>query len=134
MKKLTLIAALLFATSLAANPLDAIKHRVLDKKFWTVTAINVGLGIITSRAIQKCRADHGIGPCQDGGYGDFNAREGVRQAFVIGMELPAFKVKQIEDEQPSKHKTWWAILAVPIGINTEILVANRLKHYGPKEN
>jgi hypothetical protein len=146
MKKLILVSLLLtlFVASARGQepslqkpvdpPKPTILHRVFDKKFLVVTAINVGVSIGTTLAIAKCRQDHGIGPCQDGGYGPFPAREALRQGLTGFLILPSFKVKAIEDRDNDKHKFWWLIQTVPVAINTQILVSNRLKHYGPKEN
>jgi hypothetical protein len=130
----TLLAALLLlVTPLAAQEVPKRHHRTLDKKFWVLTAVNVGVSIATSLAVQRCARDHGFGVCQAGGYGDLKAREGVRQGFTGGMILISFKAKQAEDEEGGR-KLWWTIQAAPLAINTEILLANRLKSYSPRES
>jgi len=113
-------------------PKPGFRHRVFDKKFLLVTAVSVGVSIAATRSLTRCRADHGIGPCTDGGYGEFKAREVLRQGLTGFFILPSYKVKSIEDNQGCKHKFWWVFPVVAIGMNAGVMVQNQSKHYGPK--
>jgi hypothetical protein len=107
--------------------------RVTDKKFWMLTGLNVGLSVAATRSLVACRADHGIGPCTDGGYGPFNAREVLRQVLTAATIPISWKIKSIEDGNHDRHKFWWVMQAIPIGINSGVMIQNAVKHYRPKE-
>jgi hypothetical protein len=107
--------------------------RVTDKKFWMLTGLNVGLSVAATRSLVACRADHGIGPCTDGGYGPFNAREVLRQVLTVATIPISWKIKSIEDGNHDRHKFWWVMQAIPIGINSGVMIQNTVKHYRPKE-
>ena len=98
------------------EPVPAVKHHVFDKKLIILTAVSIGVSIATSSTINRCRHDHGIGPCSDGGYGEFKAREVLRQVQTGFLVLPTFKIKKIEDDRQSKHKFWWLIEAGKPGV------------------
>ncbi len=125
-------------------PKTTIRRRVFDKKFLVVTAVSVGVSIGTSFAVNKCRHDHGIGPCQEGGYGEFKTREGLRQGLTGFLILPSWKLKQIEESpvltgakdngQGAKHKFWWLFPAANAGFNAAIIAQNKFKHYGPRDH
>ncbi len=133
-RKLCILAALLtFASTANAQTLKAVKHRVADKKLWISTAISVGASVAASFALNKCRHDHGIGPCTDGGYGEFKTREGLRQGLTGFLILPTFKLKKLEDDDGSKHKLWWLFQAANTGVNLGVIAQNARKHYGPRE-
>jgi hypothetical protein len=133
-KLLTILAALLILCSSAnGQALKVIKHRVFDKKFLVATALSVGLSIAATRSLVRCRADHGIGPCTDGGYGPFTQREVVRQGMTGFLILPSYEIKRIEDRDDAKHKFWWVIPAFNAAWNSGVMVENARKHYGPKD-
>lgn len=136
MKSKTFFAALtllIFSSNANAEVLKAIKHRVADKKFWISTAISVGTSIAASATINRCRRDHGIGPCTDGGYGEFKTREGFRQGLTGFLIFPTYKIKKLEDQGGTKYKFWWLFQAANAGVNIGVIVQNRRKPYGPKE-
>src|SRR5690242_10911042 len=101
-KPLAMLAAiLLLPAAMKAQenpdpPKHAILHRVFDKKFLFLTALSVGTSIAATITISRCRRDHGIGPCTDGGYGEFNARETLRQVQTGFLIIPSWKIKKIE--------------------------------------
>lgn len=128
-----ILALCLFTSAADAQVIKAVKHRVADKKFWISTAISVGSSIAASATINRCRHDHGIGPCTDGGYGEFKTREGLRQGLPAFLILPTYKIKQIEDEDGSKYKYWWLLQAANAGVNVGVIIQNKRKHYGPRE-
>lgn len=151
MKKLAVL--LLFAASLSAKevpvcyggvcrmvetgvpeePIPVVKHRLIDKKFVALTLLNIGVSVAATKSLVACRADHGIGPCTDGGYGPFPAREAVRQAFTGTMALISLKLKSIEDKGTYRFKFWWIPQAVSIGVNAGVMIQNASKNYKPKE-
>jgi hypothetical protein len=132
------LIALFILISIVAMPLAAqqpkapVKHRIADKKFWLLTAASVGASVAASFAVNRCRRDHGIGPCTDGGYGEFKTREVLRQGLTAFLILPTYKIKKIEDEDGAKHKFWWLFEAGNIGLNAGVIAQNAGKHYGPK--
>jgi hypothetical protein len=132
MKTLLVCALLLPVATFGQTPKPVVR-RILDKKFLLQTALNVGISIAATRSLAACRRDHGIGPCTDGGYGEFKAREVLRQGMTLASIPLSFKIKSIEETNQDKHKFWWIIQAVPIGINSGVMIQNASKHYGPKE-
>jgi len=113
---------------------SAIKRRVTDGKFLLANGLSIGASVAATLTITRCRRDHGIGPCLDGGYGDYKAREGVRQAQTGILFGVSWAIKRIEDEDGSRHKFWWIF---PIGnavYNTAIVTVNATRHYGPRED
>ena len=130
---ITAAAALLFASAADGQALKAIKHRVFDKKFLLATAISVGVSIAATATITRCRRDHGIGPCTSGGYGEYHARETLRQVQTGFLILPSYKIKRIEDEDGKKHKFWWVLPAINAAWDGGVIAENARKHYGPKE-
>jgi hypothetical protein len=136
-KLLTVAAVLTFALFSAdradAQALKVIKHRVFDKKFLVATAVSVGLSIAATRSLVRCRADHGIGPCTDGGYGPFTQREVLRQGMTGFLILPSYETKRIEDRDDAKHKFWWLFPAFNAAWNSGVIVQNARKRYGPKD-
>lgn len=117
----------------ARMPLKAIKPRVADLKFWIVTVADVAISIAATRKLVNCRHDHGIGPCVDGGYGEFKTREGLRQAFAGGATLISFEIKKIEDSNDDKYKFWWALPVGNIAWNASGMVRNATHGFPPKE-
>ena len=117
----------------ATPPKDIIKHRVTDWKFWTANGVSIGSSIAATYSLVKCREDHGIGPCTDGGYGEFKTREGLRQGLTGGIVLLSFKIKSIEDENNDRYKFWWLLPVGNAAFNSSIIITNASKHYGPKE-
>jgi hypothetical protein len=148
MKRFITVLALVLASAFCANaqepmpslqkepdpPKPTVLHRVFDKKFLIVTAISVASSVAATYTINRCRQDHGIGPCTDGGYGPFRAREILRQVQTGFLVLPSFKIKQIEDRKEMKHKLWWLFPAINTVLNTGVMIQNSRKHYGPKED
>lgn len=114
-------------------PKKVIRQRFFDKKAVFLTVVNVGVSIWATLELNECRKDHGIGPCTDGGYGPFKAREILRQGQTGGLTLISLKIKSIEDRNDDKHKFWWTFQAGNIGWNLGVILQNRAKHYGPKE-
>lgn len=114
-------------------PKPTLRHRVFDKKFLFVTAANVGFSIAATRSLVKCRHDHGIGPCTDGGYGEFKTREGLRQGLTGGLAILSYFHKQAEDEDGGKYKFWWLFQAGNTAVNAGVIVQNARKHYGPRD-
>lgn len=128
-----LLVLIFLASTAAAQARPVVKHRVFDKKFLAVTALSVGLSVAASFTLARCRHDHGIGPCSDGGYGEFKAREVLRQVQTGFLILPTWKLKSVEDEEGAKHKFWWIFEAANAGLNAGVIAENRSKHYRPKE-
>jgi len=108
-------------------------QRVFDKKFFFLTALSIGTSIAATVTITRCRRDHGIGPCTDGGYGPYTARETLRQVQTGFLILPSYKIKRIEDEDRIKHKFWWVFPAFNAAWNSGVMIENARKHYGPKD-
>ncbi len=113
-------------------PKKTIKQRLFDKKAIFLTAANVGTSIWATLAIRKCRADHGKGPCADGGYGPFGWREGLRQTQTGGLAILSLKIKSIEDADGDKHKFWSTLQAGNIGWNLGVIAENANRRFGPK--
>jgi hypothetical protein len=107
--------------------------RIADLKFWLATGINIGVSVATTWTIARCRADHGIGPCQDGGYGEFKTREGLRQGLTGGLTLVSFEIKKIEDTNGDRHKFWWLFPVGETAVNASVIIENAARHFGPKE-
>ncbi len=112
-------------------PKPGIRKRVFDKKFLAVTAVNIGASVAASFALNKCRHDHGIGPCTSGGYGEFKTREALRQGLTGFLVFTSWKLKQLEDEDGSKHKFWWLFQAANTGVNAGVIAQNASKHHWP---
>ena len=127
-----IVLAMLAVGTSAQTPISAIKHRVADKKFWLATGISIGTSIAATITISRCRHDHGIGPCTNGGYGPFQARETLRQVQTGFLILPSYKIKAIEDRNNDKHKFWWLFPAINAGLDSGMIIQNARKHYGPK--
>ncbi len=128
-----IVAILIIASPANAQAVPAVKHRTFDKKFLVWTALSVGASIAVTATLTRCRHDHGIGPCTDGGYGEYKTREVLRQGLTGFLILPAYKIKKIEDEDGSRHKFWWLLPAFNTGANATIIAQNALKRYGPRE-
>jgi hypothetical protein len=131
---LFLLAAVCCQSAMGQEPKPARRHRVFDKKFLLLTAVSVGASIAASFAIHRCRRDHGIGPCTDGGYGEFKTRETLRQGLTAFLILPSYKIKKIEDEDGGKYKFWWLFPAANAGLNLGVIAQNAGKRYGPKRD
>ncbi len=117
----------------AVPPKPAAKARVADWKFWAVTAGTIGISVATTKSLVDCRHDHGIGPCVDGGYGEFRAREVLRNGLAVGINLITYQINRIEDDEDHKFKTWWLM---PVGVtawNAATMVRNKVHTYPPKE-
>lgn len=114
-------------------PKDTIKTRVADWRFWTANGISVGTSIAATRTITKCREDHGIGPCNAGGYGEYKSREFLRQAQTGTLFFISLKIKGIEDENHDRYKFWWLLPLGNAAYNAEVIITNATKHFGPKE-
>lgn len=122
-----------FAQDLANPPTPAAKPAVADLKFWLLTGANIGLSVARTKSLVRCRADHGIGPCTDGGYGEFKAREIIQQGATAGSIILSYFHKRAEDRDGSSPKFWWIWQGGSIALNTGVIVTNASKHYGPKE-
>lgn len=115
-------------------PKQGIRQRVLDKKFLLATAISVGASIAATATISRCRRDHGIGPCTDGGYGPFTQREVIRQALTGFLIWPSFEVKRIEERDGADHKIWWIFPTFNAAWSSGVIIQNASKHYGARKD
>ena len=114
-------------------PKPGIVQRVFDKKFFFLTALSIGTSIAATATITRCRRDHGIGPCTDGGYGPYAQREALRQVQTGFLILPSYKIKRIEDQDGIRRKFWWVFPAFNAAWNSGVMIENARKHYGPKD-
>lgn len=114
-------------------PKATVKARVADVKFWLVTGVNVAVSITATKKLVDCRHDHGIGPCVDGGYGEFKARETLRQGFTGGVTLISFEIKKIEDREDNKYKFWWLLPALNSAWNASGMIRNASHSFPPRD-
>lgn len=114
-------------------PKDIRRHRVADWKWWTANIVSVGTSAAATYYLWRCREDHGIGPCTDGGYGPFKAREILRQGQTGAFIGISWKIKEIEDNQGSHYKFWWLFPVGNAAYNAGVMIENARKNYGPKE-
>jgi hypothetical protein len=114
-------------------PKKGIIGRIFDKKLLFLTAVDVGLSIAATKSLVSCRADHGIGACTDGGYGEFKTREGLRQGLTGFLALTSWELKWIEDQDGDKYKFWWLFQAGNAAVNAGVMIENGRKHFGPKD-
>lgn len=121
------------AAALPHGPVATVKRRVADWRWWVVTGVTVGTAIVTTRTIDRCRTDHGIGPCVDGGYGEYRAREALRISLAVGINAVSWPIKKIEDEDGRRFKTWWLLPAGVTAWNASTIARNRARTFGPRE-
>lgn len=131
-RNLCILLALCLALSCQSDA-QSRKHRVFDKKFIFVTALSVGVSIAATVAVSRCRHDHGIGPCVDGGYGEYKQREALRQGLTAFLIWPSYRIKQIEDSEGSEHSWWWTLQAANTALNIVPIAINARRHYGPRD-
>jgi hypothetical protein len=112
-------------------PKPGIVHRVFDKKFAAVLVADIVVSVVATKKLKKCRADHGIGPCADGGYGEFTAREILRQIQTGAVSLLSWKIKTLDDRDGSKYKFWWLFPAANAAWNAGGIIQNATKHNWP---
>lgn len=121
-----------FAQDVNADPPKSVfRQRLFDKKLVGLLAADIGVSIASTRSLVRCRADHGIGPCNDGGYGEFKARETLRQAQTATLDLCAIFLKRAEDKQDGR-KFWWLFPTFNTAWNASNIARNAFHTYPPK--
>lgn len=123
-----------FQQDVNTAPKPALKHRVTDFKFWLANGASIGSAIAANKTIGDCRRDHGIGVCAGGGYGEFHAREGIRDGTAGVLALVSWKIKSIEDDGDYHHKFWWVFPVGNTAYNLVPIIQNVTRSYGPRQD